>query len=251
MLLTAGTGLSAIGAPTGALAELSEIDGFEQALNSGTAEGALDFVAAFPSSHLVNDLFELLPPDIAAAACAGLPNSAGSAAHRACENLKEAISIVPAAGTPAAGVLPAAGEAVEEEATTTSRAVQSKTLSSDDSTSEPADDNSKHSPDKDPWLLNSTTEDTSADATLKSRRDGITADTESDSADDAPDSTADTADTDDTSAAEEGPTDEASPVAGSANEDGGSVTAGAGGNGSDGGTGGSTNGGGEVGGGGR
>jgi len=245
MLLAAGGFVGAVGASSNAVAELSEIDGFDQALASGTADAARKFVEAFPSSHLVNDLFELLPPDIAAEACAGLPDGVSRAARRACEKLEASLALAPAAGSPAArpqgvGSTPA-GEAASDGAI------------SDQPTVQPAPDRavartgaaSNNGPgDKKSWVVATAAADTSTDATPSSRRDGVAADdTAGDATEGTTDGTADTTDTNDTA------TDEASPVAGSNREDSGSLTAGPGGNGSDGGMGGSTDGGGEVGGG--
>ena len=68
-------GVGALALTTGAngpLAETSEIDAFDKAATSGSKDHALAFIHEFGSSHLVPDLIDLLPPDVAAAVCADL-----------------------------------------------------------------------------------------------------------------------------------------------------------------------------------
>jgi hypothetical protein len=96
--LSAGA-LALIAGINGPLAEMSEMDGFDRAVTSGSKEDAMAFIDQFGSSHLVPDLIELLPPDVAAAVCADLPSSASSAADRACQQIKSIIATAPAAGT--------------------------------------------------------------------------------------------------------------------------------------------------------
>lgn len=238
-LLTVGIGLGVFAHIDYAFAELSEIDGFEQALAADSKEGVLDFVKAFPSSHLVIDLFELLPPDLAAQVCADLPSDVSSAGRRACNSLKDAIALAPAAG----------GSAAEEAAGDDSTIRTGMT----GATAGRVDAQSQGSGDKQQFLTAGPTNDTSTDASISARRDGITAD---DTADDAAgnstsstaDDTTDTAEADDAADTADSAVDGTDPVAGSFNEDGGSTTATSGGNGSDGGTGGSTDGGPENGG---
>lgn len=241
-LLTVGIGLGVFAHIDYAFAELSEIDGFEQALAADSKEGVLDFVRAFPSSHLVIDLFELLPPDLAAQVCADLPGGISSAGRRACGRLQEAIALAPAAG----------GSAAEESAADDS-AIQTGMTGA---TATGVNARSQGSGDKQQFLIAGPTNDTSTDASISARRDGIAAD---DTADDtagsstgsSEDDTTDTAVNDDTADTTDTVADATGAVAGSFNEDGGSTSATSGGNGSDGGTGGSTDGGAEKGGGGR
>lgn len=224
-LLTVGFSLGVVAMPIDdAIAELSEIDVFEQAIASGTEEGVLDFLEAFPSSHLVNDLMELLPPDLAVGVCAGLPDGVGSAARRACSRLQEAVASAPAAGPSA------------------DRASASETLAAEDSplqaeTASPAtgalDAERKGTDDKAQFLMAGATDDTSTDASIDSRRDGVANDdTADDTADNPTDGTTDDApdptDPDDSAA------DTAGPFA-SGGEDGGAVGAAGGGDRSEGG----------------
>ena len=170
-------------------AKLSEIDGFDQAVTAGSVEDVLGFIDAFPSSHLVIDLIELVPPDVATRVCASLPDGAGSLARRACNSVQEAIDSAPAAGgatsgSPAAEVTPAP--------TRTAALIGSR-----------VNDDSNSSGDKQKFLATGPTNDASTGA-LSARRDGMPADdttkgTTSATADD----TTDTADTDDTAESSE------------------------------------------------
>jgi hypothetical protein len=83
--LTLALGAVALALVTGANASLanSEIDAFDKAATSGSKEDALSFIHEFGSSHLVPDLIDLLPPDVAAAVCADLGG------NRACNNLQD------------------------------------------------------------------------------------------------------------------------------------------------------------------
>src|SRR5262245_49310679 len=102
--LSAGA-LALIAGVNGPLAEMSEMDGFDRAVTSGSKADAMAFINQFGSSHLVPDMIELLPPDVAAAVCADLPSSASSAADRACEQIKAILATAPAAGTVAPDVV--------------------------------------------------------------------------------------------------------------------------------------------------
>jgi len=98
MLLPLGVIMHVICHSNDAFADISELDGFDEAISTGSKEAVLDFVEAFPSSHLVADLFELLPPDVAAGICADLPDGVSSRASRACNSLQDVIALAPAAG---------------------------------------------------------------------------------------------------------------------------------------------------------
>src|SRR5262245_38260074 len=97
--------LTLIAGVNGPLAQMSEMDGFDKAVTSGSKEDALAFINDFRSSHLIPDLIELLPPDTAAAVCADLPSGASSTANRACDEAKAIIATAPAAGTAAPEVV--------------------------------------------------------------------------------------------------------------------------------------------------
>jgi hypothetical protein len=228
-----------ISATTGALSEQSEIDVFDQALASGSREGAARFFEAFPSSHLGSDLIELLPPDVAAEVCGSLPSGTSSAARHSCGQLSEAVALAPAAGPSEIGE-----EVVQRPNPQPTEASPTAGVVSVDG---------DRSQDKTRWLTNGTTE-ASTDASIDSRRDGLAADdTTADAADDAPEdtdtsTTSDPVDTADT-AAETAETAET--ITGSVKEDSGAVAAGPGGKGSDSGTGGNSAGGGAGGGGSR
>src|SRR5262252_8442697 len=72
----------------GPVADQSEIDAFQQAINSQTEADATEFIKNFGSSHLVPDLIELLQPDVARAVCTSVSN--GTADFRkACERIKQ------------------------------------------------------------------------------------------------------------------------------------------------------------------
>jgi len=258
-LLTVGIGVGVFAHSDDAFAELSEIDVFEQAVAAGSAEGVLDFVKAFPSSHLVIDLFELLPPDLAAGVCADLPGDVSSAARRACDSLQEAVASAPAAGRSVAGGWadggsvaggPVAGGSTAGGSTAEGSTVQVGTAGP---TARTVDAESKGSGDKQQFLMVGPTNDTSTDASISARRDGIAADDTADdaagsstgsAADDTTDTT-DTADVDDTA---DSVADTTGTIPGSLHEDGGAVSATGGGKGTDAGTGGSTGGGAENGG---
>src|SRR5262245_17060647 len=97
--------LALIAGVTGPLAQMSEMDGFDKAVTSGSKEDALAFIREFGSSHLVPDLIDLLPPDVAAAVCADLGGNS------ACDSLQNNLATEPAAGT----VAPELATNVEED----------------------------------------------------------------------------------------------------------------------------------------
>src|SRR5262245_4668126 len=104
--VTLGAGaLALIAGVNGPLAQMSEIDAFDKAVTSGSKEDALAFIHGFRSSHLVPDLIDLLPPDVAAAVCADLGGNS------ACDSLQNNLATEPAAGT----VAPELATTVEED----------------------------------------------------------------------------------------------------------------------------------------
>jgi hypothetical protein len=119
----------------------SEIESYDAAVHSQTANGALAFINAHPNSHLVGDLIESLPPDVAAQVCFDMPNGIAGRVARSCQQTQDAVAMLPvAAPTPAlaiagpvistttgcAGVppnlMPAVGNAAADVGSTTSRA---------------------------------------------------------------------------------------------------------------------------------
>src|SRR5262245_43160663 len=93
LTVTPGVGaLALIAGVNGPLAEMSEIDAFDKAVTSGSKEDALAFIHEFGSSHLVPDLIDLLPHDVAVAICADLGGNS------ACNKLQDNTATEPAAG---------------------------------------------------------------------------------------------------------------------------------------------------------
>jgi hypothetical protein len=83
------------------VAKLSEVDAFQQAVNSQTKADALAFIREFGSSHLVPDLIDLLKAEVALEVCSSLP-SGSSRARSACDKVKAAaaaVAVEPAAGS--------------------------------------------------------------------------------------------------------------------------------------------------------
>src|SRR5215510_15198227 len=94
LTVTLGAGaLALIAGVNGPLAEMSEIESFDKAVTSGSKEDALAFIHEFGSSHLVPDLIDLVPLDVAAAVCADLGGNS------ACDSLQNNLATEPAAGT--------------------------------------------------------------------------------------------------------------------------------------------------------
>ena len=79
---------------------MSEIDSYQLAVKTQTKADALRFTEAFGTSHLVGDLIESLPPDVALQVCADLSGSAAGNAERSCEPLREIAAIAPASSIP-------------------------------------------------------------------------------------------------------------------------------------------------------
>jgi hypothetical protein len=78
----------------------SEIDGYEVAVHSQTAEGALAFINANRGSHLVGDLIESLPPSVAVHVCSEMPSSVSGRTVRSCQHMREAVATTPTASAP-------------------------------------------------------------------------------------------------------------------------------------------------------
>ena len=102
-----------VGRSTG---ETSEIDGFEAAFRSQSKAEALSFIKSFASSHLVGDLIESLPPEVAQQVCADLQGTGPARAQEACRILQEALAVE--RDLPATEIAPAAGGAVVDVAPT-------------------------------------------------------------------------------------------------------------------------------------
>jgi hypothetical protein len=88
-MLLAGIGVVLVGMREPA-AEVSEIDAFQRAVSSRTKADALAFLRDFGSSHLVPDLIDVLPPEVALEVCATLSGAA-------CKKV-QAATIEPVAG---------------------------------------------------------------------------------------------------------------------------------------------------------
>jgi hypothetical protein len=91
--------------PGVAIAQTSEIDGYDRAVSLQTKEAALAFLREFRSSHLVGDLIESLRPDLAREVCSDLPDGIARA-RRACEQRRQtaAADAVATSGTTAAAL---------------------------------------------------------------------------------------------------------------------------------------------------
>jgi colicin import membrane protein len=83
--------------------DTSEIDSYQLAVKTQTKADALRFIEAFRTSHLVGDLIESLPPDVALQVCAELSGRA----ERSCEQLREIAAIAPASSIPPQAPAPA------------------------------------------------------------------------------------------------------------------------------------------------
>jgi hypothetical protein len=81
------------GVSMNARAEISEIDSFQMAVTSQTREASLAFIKAYPSSHLITDLFDLLPPEIAQQVCTELADKAPARVQHACATLRRVSAI--------------------------------------------------------------------------------------------------------------------------------------------------------------
>jgi hypothetical protein len=96
IMLLAGVGVLALVGTRELAAEVSEIDAFQRAVSSQTKADALAFLRDFGSSHLVPDLIDVLPPEVALEVCATLSGSS-SRTYAACKKV-QAATIEPAAG---------------------------------------------------------------------------------------------------------------------------------------------------------
>ncbi|HEV8717810.1 MAG TPA: hypothetical protein VGX03_33925 [Candidatus Binatia bacterium] len=117
-----------------ARAETSEIDRFQMAVASQTEQDALAFIKAFPSSHLIGDLFDLLPPEIAQQVCTVLADSAPARAQSACNTLQRAYAVAPI--EPAAGPTPVDAQLTDAQAPAT-QGISISALPTDDPASSP------------------------------------------------------------------------------------------------------------------
>lgn len=115
-------------------AETSEIDSFQMAVASQTEQDALAFIKAYPSSHLIGDLFDLLPPEIAQQVCTDLADSASARAQSACKTLQRAYAVAPM--EPAAGPAPIDAQLTDAQAPTT-QGTSISALATDDPASSP------------------------------------------------------------------------------------------------------------------
>ncbi len=117
ILYAAGVGVIALALYVGrSTGETSEIDGFEAAFRSQSKAEALSFIKSFASSHLVGDLIESLPPEVAQQVCADLQGTGPARAQEACRILQEALAVE--RDLPAIEIAPAAGGAVVDVAPT-------------------------------------------------------------------------------------------------------------------------------------
>lgn len=73
--------------------EVSEIDSYERAVTTQSAQDALAFISNFPSSHLVGDLIDSLPPAAALQTCVGVRDRVGAA--KSCQRLREMMATKP------------------------------------------------------------------------------------------------------------------------------------------------------------
>jgi hypothetical protein len=78
LILSVSTLACVMGA-TDAAAATSEFESFHAAIVSEDKQAALAFIDAFPASPLVDDLIEMLPPEVAQAVCADVPSGVARA----------------------------------------------------------------------------------------------------------------------------------------------------------------------------
>jgi hypothetical protein len=76
---------------------MSEIDSYDSAVRTQSVAESRAFVSKFRTSHLVGDLIESLPPDVALQVCEDLPFGTSAKARRSCEQLRDTIAAQPAA----------------------------------------------------------------------------------------------------------------------------------------------------------
>jgi hypothetical protein len=78
----------------------SEIGSYDVAVQSQTAEGALAFINANRGSHLVGDLIESLPPNVAVQVCSEMPSNVSGRTARSCKHMREVMATTPTATAP-------------------------------------------------------------------------------------------------------------------------------------------------------
>jgi hypothetical protein len=78
----------------------SEIDAYDAAVQSSTAEGALAFIKTYRTSHLVSDLVESLPPNVAVQVCSDMPGGVSSSVARSCQHMQGMLAAIPPAPAP-------------------------------------------------------------------------------------------------------------------------------------------------------
>jgi hypothetical protein len=76
-------------------AELSEIDSFQLAVESQREAEALAFIRAHPTSHLIVDLIEMIPPEVAQQVCQDLAGSVSARVQSACRTRPRADTAAP------------------------------------------------------------------------------------------------------------------------------------------------------------
>jgi hypothetical protein len=72
--------------------ETSEIDSYDLAVRTQSLTAARAFVEQHRISHLVGDLIESLPPDVALQVCGDLPTGTARNAVRSCRQLQDTIA---------------------------------------------------------------------------------------------------------------------------------------------------------------
>jgi hypothetical protein len=87
-LLAVSVSVCVLAASASTLAADTEIDSFLRAFESQTEQDALAYIKAFPSSHLVPDLIELLRPEVAQQVCAEPLDDVSAVAQNACKELQ-------------------------------------------------------------------------------------------------------------------------------------------------------------------
>jgi len=132
--------------------QTSEIDSYDLAVTSQSKTESLSFIRTFGSSHLVGDLIESLPPEVAQQVCAELQGDGPARARKACEGIREALAVqpvAPAAKAPAAGAAAdpvstgadtSAGVSSEEEPAGGSEVVDPVSIGADTSAGVSSDD---------------------------------------------------------------------------------------------------------------
>jgi hypothetical protein len=100
-LTGAGSGslvvLSFVAACSIGAGEISEIDSYDSAVRTQSVTAARAFMKQYRTSHLVGDLIESLPPDVALQVCGDLPAGTAREAARSCKQLQDTIANNPAA----------------------------------------------------------------------------------------------------------------------------------------------------------